>query len=387
MTKLLKKILLLLPIPAVVFATTWMVDPASIKNDGNYETGVAALLLSGKNVANLVNYNERNLQKKIIHGLSIAPEVVVLGSSRCLPIDSGFFPGHLFLNSFVSGASLEDYLGVFDMYRKRELKPKLVIIGLDPWVLNRNNGQKRWKDLNDEYIEMKSILGFSTTHLWRIKENILNRMVKYKEFFSPAYFVKSSIDLIKKGSAGKKYWATDKLQAEEPIKRADGSYDYGKKVREKKIADINIDARIFIMTKPLSYLGEFTELDQSTMQLLDCFTDYLRKNDINVMFFLPPYHPTVYDVIKANPSYAMVAESEKWYRYLADKYKIKIIGSYDPKALSLEESDFYDGMHPNKQAIYLIFGSIKKSGSFVDVSPATRRNENLIFPRMTDNTK
>jgi Protein of unknown function (DUF1574) len=355
MPKLLKIILFLLPIPAVVFVTTWMVDPANIKDDDSFEAGVASILLSGKNAANLVNYNERKLQKYIILGLPKPPEVIVLGSSRSMGISSGFFPNKVLLNNSVSGASIEDYIGIFDLYRIRGLKPKLVIIGLDPWILNRNNGQDRWKYLNDEYFEMKYILGFHAPDSTSIQENLLNKIRKYKEFLSPAYFQQSCIYLIQKGRTGKKYWATDKLQAEEPIKIADGSYVYGEKFREKKVTDVNSDARVYAMAKPMYSLGGFNELDQSKMQLLDSFIDYLKKNEIRVLIYLPPYHPMVFEVIKTNKAYAMVAESEKWYRFLANKHTIKIVGSYDPKISNLEESDFFDGMHPNNQAAQRIF--------------------------------
>lgn len=360
MAKLLKKILLLLPIPVVVFTTTWMVDPANIKNDDSYETGVASILLSGKNVANLINFKERKLQQKIILGLSKTPEVIVLGSSRSMPINSAFFPEQSLLNNSVSGASIEDYIGLFDLYRKRGFKPTLVIIGLDPWVLNRNNDQNRWEDLYDEYFEMKSVLGFASSHKPTTQEKLLYKIriyKKYKEFISAEYFNQSFIDLMQKGRAGKKYWATDKLEAEEPIKMVDGSLVYAKKMREKDVSDINRDAKIFAMASPMYSLGNFKELDQPTMLLLESFIDYLKKNGIKVQFFLPPYHPTAYAVIKANNAYKMVEESEKWYRSLAIKHKIGLVGSFDPKVSSLEEYDFYDGMHPKNEAVRRIFAN------------------------------
>jgi len=362
MTKLLKKILLLLPIPAVVFATTWMADPANIKDDDSFETGVASILLSGKNVANLVNYNERKLQKYIILGLLKPPEVIVLGSSRSMGINSDIFPNILFLNNSVSGASIEDYIGIFNLYRIRGLKPKLVIISLDPWILNRYNGQDRWKYLSDEFFEMENILGFHSTHSTSVQEKFLYKIHIYEEFLSPEYFQQSCIYLIQKKRAGKIYWATDKLQAEEPIKIADGSYVYAEKFREKQVADINSDARIYAIEKPMYSLGRFNELDKSAMQLLDSFIYYLKKNEIKVLIYLPPYHPIVYEVINTNKAYTMVAESEKWYRFLANKHKIKVFGSYDPKISNLEESDFFDGMHPKNQAVHRMFGLCGSEG-------------------------
>lgn len=359
MKKLLIKMLLLLPIPVVFFATTWIVDPANMKNDDSFETGVASILLSGKNVANLINYKERKLQQKIILNLAKAPEVIVLGSSRSMSIDSSVFSSKTFLNNSVSGASIEDYLGVFDLYRKGMFMPKLVVIGLDPWVLNRNNDQKRWVDLIAECTEMKSLLGFVSPEKVVDQGNFLtiirNFKNKYGVFISPAYFNESFAYFIQKGFAGKEYWATEKSDVEVTVKKSDGSYVYDKKTREKNLADINRDANIFAKAKPIYSLGKFNELDNHTMQLLDGFINYLKKSDVTVLIFLPPYHPDVFEVIKANAAYSMVAESEKWYRSLASKYKLEVVGSYDPKACNLKDSDFYDGMHPKNEAVREMF--------------------------------
>jgi hypothetical protein len=163
-----------------------------------------------------------------------------------------------------------------------------------------------------------------------------------------------------KGRPGNKYWATEKYEAEEPIKISDGSYVYDKKMREKKVVDINSDARSFALAKPMYSLREFTNLDQPTMQLLNSFIEYLQKNEIPMMMFLSPYHPKVYEVIKSSTEYLMVAESEKWYRNLAVKHGINILGSFDPKTLNLGDSDFYDGMHLNDQSVRRIFATITR---------------------------
>lgn len=348
MTKLLGKTLLLFPIPLLVFAITWTVDPAHIR-DSTYEAGIASILLSGKNVANVANYNERILQRKFVFGITKAPEVLVLGSSRSMGIDSSFFPSRSLLNSSVSGASIGDYLGVFDLYRRRGLKPKLVVIGCDPWVLNRNNGQDRWKYIESEYLEMRSILGSPSAHRSTING-------QFKEFLSPAYFQQSLYDLVM-GRSTTKYWATDQFQSDEPVKIFDGSLVYGKDFRNKTTKDINSDATAYAMAKPLYSLGKFHELDQSTMHLLDKFIDYLELNKVKVVIFLPPYHPIAYEAIRANAIYRKVIEAERWYRSLADKYGINVIGSYDPKLYGLDASDFYDGMHPKSKALHKIFDS------------------------------
>ncbi len=50
-------------------------------------------------------------------------------------------------NLGMSGAGIYDYLGIMGIYQNIGSKPRRVIIGLDPWVLNDNNGDNRYQAL------------------------------------------------------------------------------------------------------------------------------------------------------------------------------------------------------------------------------------------------
>ena len=77
-------------------------------------------------------------------------DVIVLGSSRSMQIGKQLFDGFDFFNNAVSGGSLEDHLAIYAMYRQHDLLPGTVILGLDPWIFNANNGQTRWHSIAPE---------------------------------------------------------------------------------------------------------------------------------------------------------------------------------------------------------------------------------------------
>src|SRR5690606_22220124 len=104
-----------------------------------------AAILVGNNVTNIENYDERTLQRNIINNHHICPQVLVLGSSRTMLINSREFIGKTFFNNSVSGASIEDIVAIYQMYDNRKCYPGKIILALDPWILNVNNGQNRWK--------------------------------------------------------------------------------------------------------------------------------------------------------------------------------------------------------------------------------------------------
>ena len=66
------------------------------------------------------------------------------------------------------------------------------------------------------------------------------------------------------------------------------------------------------------------------------------------MFFFLLRHPKAYEFIAKQVKYANVFESEDYFKKLLNK-KYKVIGSYNPYNVDLNESDFYDGMHCNEK--------------------------------------
>jgi hypothetical protein len=63
------------------------------------------------------------------------PELLALGSSRVLLIDSRMFrPGIRFYNAGVSAASVEDFIAFWQILKERGHPPRRVIVFLDPWI-------------------------------------------------------------------------------------------------------------------------------------------------------------------------------------------------------------------------------------------------------------
>jgi len=117
----------------------------------DYEKVIATILLNGKNVTNISNYDERRLQKELIENLKKTPDIVILGSSRTMLINDEYFTEKFLLNNSVSGASIEDLISIYQIYKSKGMIPGKVIIGIDPWLFNENNNQSRWKTLEKEF--------------------------------------------------------------------------------------------------------------------------------------------------------------------------------------------------------------------------------------------
>lgn len=63
MGRIIKKLVVLVPIIITVVVMNYRQDPGKLFQNGKYEQGIANLLSAGKNVTGLGNYDDRLLQK------------------------------------------------------------------------------------------------------------------------------------------------------------------------------------------------------------------------------------------------------------------------------------------------------------------------------------
>ncbi|MDD5593866.1 MAG: hypothetical protein PHG97_03900 [Candidatus Margulisbacteria bacterium] len=345
--KLLKKILLFLPVLVALVGFNYFVDPANLFRSERFGQGLADILLKGRNAVILGNYEERLLQKYYIDGLAERKDLVVLGSSRTLQINSDMFPGRSFFNNSVSGVSIEDLMAVYWQYRKKDRLPAAVIIGLDPWLLNKNQLTRYWA-VKSDYDDCAAYLSVKSE-----RRRVANYFQdKYFELFSPSYFQLSFWYWLKglqgKNEAGMHCLPTADRIAKEMIKLSDGSINYGINVRSITPSEVRRKA----LADPAAYsLEEFTQLDPGLKIKFERLVQLMLKDGVRVSFFLVPYHPLAYHILTTADKYKIILAAENYYLDLAAKQKIKTYGSYNPAVFSLSGEDFYDGMHAKGPAL------------------------------------
>lgn len=211
MRKFLLKLLFLLPIPIIVIVTNYVVDPANLfrntmtENDGKtHEDQMVNYIAQQYNATNVGSYNERLFNKAFINSMTGSPDIAVFGSSKAQLIDDTFFDEQL-VNNSVTGATLEDILGLFQIYYGKSEMPKKIILELSPGMLNGQNTSTRWKDLELEYDLLHAILLGKTDPK---KDNFgWSIAPKYYELISFEYFQQSI----------KKVWEEDELEKKNAV--------------------------------------------------------------------------------------------------------------------------------------------------------------------------
>src|SRR6185312_5413796 len=246
------------------------------------------------------------------------------------------------INNGVSGATLEDDMAIFHLYEKRGCQIKKIILGLDPYLLNDHNDEIRWETLDKEFTEFAKILSIQT-------DNTIEQLnfSKCRELFSVSYFKTSFAYLIH--GTSKNYKPTRQVFNEKFTRLRDGSISYGVELRDispEHIIDLAMDS------DKINYsMNNFTRLSEKYMEMFSKFVDYLQNKHIEVDFFLAPYHPLVYNIYESKPDYRQVLASEQFFTEYARHHKIRVVGSYNPAKLGLDNSDFYDGEHLKQDAV------------------------------------
>lgn len=365
MKEFLKNIFLfLLPVLLVVTGVNYWGDAANLFSD-SYETGVASEIVKGNNVTNILNCDERDLQRIIIKKLDYCPDIVVLGSSRIMEIRESMFKDLSLINNGVSGATIEDLVAMVELYVEKKCLPKKIIIGLDPWTLNKNNEQVRWRPLEKEYrlflkrVQVDQMKMFHVSFKEQLKNNIKS-WIKYYELVSPSYF-KSSLNTLL--FQDKSLQITKKTVNDTFTRLSDGSVSYDIKYRSANTAEVDKKVSEYIRGNLYS-VRNFSELDKGIQFQLECLIKYLQSKNVDIDFFMAPYHPNVYNEVERQP-YLKVVDSEKYFLSLASRYSIKVYGSFDPKLYHLKKSSFYDGMHCDSSAINLILKNSRTNSTTV----------------------
>ncbi len=348
MKKFVVKLLFLLPILVLFMGINYVEDPANIFHKGPYEMGIIKYLMEGKNVTNVTNYDERLLQKYYIENMKQCPSTIILGSSRVMQLGSGFFKNEHLMNNGVSGASIEDLLAIYNLYETKGCEIKKIRIGLDPYFLNDNNDQSRWRVLSAEYNNCLQKIGLEK---YADRDKIIeSKYSRYKELWSLSYF-KNSLGYLIRGVDVHYRPTTDSLN-KDFTKMVDGSIFYSEVSRNSSLEVVNGYAVQSINESPMYSMREFKQLSVKYKTIFTTFISYLQQKNIEVELFISPYHPIVYDYIsKENSPYKIVFEAEKYFNAYAAERHITLIGTYNPYVYHFKDSSFYDGFHCKEGAL------------------------------------
>lgn len=220
------------------------------------------------------SFNER---KYILSHLEMIPkpDVLVLGSSRIMLIDSKMFKDNLSIFSAgVSVATIPDIIAIWQHVKNLGKIPKYLIIYIDPWVFNTNNEQQNWK----------------------INENL------YKQFETGAPLSQNKISSEVNSLANYSFIPESDLPPTREGRRVDGSLIYPadftkikNPIEIKKKTDEYLEGCVFCLCD--------WKFDENVYQMLVKLLIDIKRTGTPVLIVLPPYQHHVYKTLKKKKPY------------------------------------------------------------------------------------
>lgn len=352
-----------LGVVVAVMGLNAIADPAHLFTEGSYEQGIARIQIAGHHVINVSqNYNDRLLQRYVIRGLARLPEAIVLGSSRTMQVRASDFPGRTFYNHSVGAFTLEDAMAIYEQYLERDFRPAEILLAVDPWLFNVSHGFSHWHCHAAKAAAMARRLALAPNAIMRMET------CRYSDLLSLTY-LGSSLEILRSGRGQ----AVDYIERSvippdgmiEPINGyvefADGSMGYGKSYREADAAWVHTQAIETARDEHVVGLANFQRFEPALVDGLERFVHRLVTDGARVTLVLTPYHPVSYKLYTTDPRYRLLHEAELYYREMARRLGLPIIGSYDPSVGGFGESDFMDGMHAKRRCIAQIMAQYGKT--------------------------
>lgn len=361
MKKWCKAVLFLLPLLLFIGAVNWYVDSYAYLRV-TYDEIADKMTNMSQNVVGLEesDYNDRNLVLACLNAQKEAKEVVVIGSSRVFTFEHTLFDTDSFYNAGLSEATIYDLWAVTGILAANGRLPEKMVIGVDAFLFNAAHNNDRWKELEAYVQYMDKETGRNTGGGTGVGEESggdgngaeasgkdvegrPNTGRHYGKWLSLDYF-RYNITCLPEGKRFDVFYTED-WETELYTKHYDGSVSYQQELREVAEEDVVAMTGQAMEEQVVYRMTDYREIDAESMEMFISLLDYLQSQDVEVILYLPPYSPMLYDYIESEDSFRITLEVETKIKEIAFEKKAALYGSYDPEESGLQMSDLYDVYH------------------------------------------
>ncbi len=364
MKKWCKAVLFVIPLLSMVAAVNWYVDSYAYLRVTYDEIG-EEMVRRSMNVTGLEesDFNDRKLLLACLQQQETAKEVIIAGSSRVMNFEHEMFGTDSFYNTGLSESTLYDLLAVVGILEEKGHLPKKMVIGVDAFLFNTSHNNERWKELEAYAVSMENRIeaqdnvageaaskqagtdvldGTGGQDPERSGQQISTGRDDSK-WLSLDYF-RYNVTLLPERKRFMVAYTRD-WETEQYLKHCDGSIAYQRELREVSAEDVEELTRQAIEEQVVYRMTDYGEIDERSMEMFDALIGWLQGRGVEVMLYLPPYSPMMYNYIESAQQYQITFQVEERIRQIASERQAALYGSYDPAGSGLKMTDLYDLYH------------------------------------------
>ena len=286
-------------------------------------------------------------------------DTLALGSSRLFTVTSDMFPaGTKLYNASMSGATVWDYVGIWQQFKEQNNIPKQVIIYADTWVFNKNIWQKyRWiavapsvfaflqdSSANDQ--DRASLLRYAA------QEYVVGEFFQLTDLLNPGIIKESLLQLKTRLQGGdiKSDYVID-IQAHPEHLAAwknDGSEIVPIEDRTPKpLAEITEIGRNTGLGSMYMYMRDW-DVDDNIVALFRLLLTDMTAHGVNVLVVQPPFQHEAYKALSHNLEYKEIMPSfDAAMEDVSEQNTgISYCNAVNPHVIGCNETEFVDSSHP-----------------------------------------
>jgi hypothetical protein len=320
--------------------TNGLLDPETGMRIGRLEELAVKRLQAGGDIRYFGS--DRRLQKAYFDAAPASVEVLVLGSSRAMPVSRRQIGGRTLWNASVTSAGLDELAMMYLRAAPSRLAPRTVVLSLDLRHFLPFISDIRWRRLWS-VAEFESAGRELGEPLVPARTLALLRLWEATAPLSPSDFQRAFVR-----GAGVLLLRIVRDPAEALL----GPADPQRYVLRRPDGSVSFPPRPLVAAgvelpggTPGALVGtEGGRLDESGFRLLEALVARIRVDRRTVVLLMPPYEPRFAARPEVQP---LVAESDRLIHLKAATWQVRVVGSFDPRTCGCLPMEFLDATHPS----------------------------------------
>jgi len=343
----------MLPLIFVFVFTNVYQDPASLYHD--YTRQVAKKVIAGYEVfLRSGNGDERGVKQHMIEYMPKYIECVTIGPSLSMGVRNSNVGTESHYNLSASNLNFNDFMAEFALLELNNIKFDRVIFCVDLFFFDKTfatvSHKPEWMPYTNYMISRLDGKDMDPpkedTDSFSI-EKLIAKCNQFRQALSITYF-QAAWNLIQKNGKyiqESRWGVVDESTADYTHYMPDGSWMYSLEYRNSTVDDVIEEANSYdIETR----FANGRHLNEQNKEYFDKLVEYLIGNEVEVEFFLCPLCPTLWDRLETDSpdcQYYILDEIETHVNEIAEKFDIKVTGSYNPYIVGISDEDFWDSRH------------------------------------------
>ena len=289
------------------------------------------------------NLEERDLRYSYILKMSDDISSITIGGSNVIYITCSDTGEKDFVNLGVSRGGFYDALAQLAVMKIHGKRARRIIIGPQEWYFNRKSFTM--PDYEDVYKKLKPYTDYMISC---INGDDINSLPIIKHDMSFGDILKTVLSL-SYFQVNVKYITGSNMLRDARYGVVTGSYDGqyympdGSRVYSRQIAELEAD-NVLLDAQNATFANYDAHIDSENAGIFEKLIEYLLAQGVKIDIYLSPLAPALWD--KLDPKkHPFFPELEEYLRKTAEKYGLRIIGSYNPYNVGITNADFYDTRH------------------------------------------